>query len=111
MIIQEDGRYPGLAEPMDLKAAARLVALLEAMADVNRLRILTALGTACVPVGAIVEAVGLSQSLVSHHLRVLRDRGLVRGERRGAFVFYCVTSEEVRGAIDAAVSAMEISGG
>lgn len=96
-----------LANPMEDEQAVRLVALLEAMADLNRIRILTALGTACVPVGQIVSAVKLPQPLVSHHLRILRDRGVVRGEKRGVFVFYCVASERVKKFIDAAILAVD----
>ena len=36
----------------------------------------------------MAERAGLPQPLVSHHLRILRDRGLARSQRRGAFVFY-----------------------
>ena len=37
---------------------------------------------------ALAHKLGVSQSAVSQHLRVLRQAGLVRGERRGAFVHY-----------------------
>ncbi|GAC1611316.1 MAG: hypothetical protein NVS3B26_23390 [Mycobacteriales bacterium] len=60
------------------------------------------LGTACVPVGVIAVATGLRQPAVSHHVRVLRDRGVVRPERRGAFVYYCAASRALRPAIKAA---------
>ncbi len=62
-------------------------------ADPTRLRILTALETVCVPVGAIVAATGLPQPTVSHHLRILRDRGLVVADRRGQQVFYCLADD------------------
>lgn len=88
--------------PMGSGEAAELAELFQALGDPTRLRILSVLDTACVPVGAIAEATGLRQPAVSHHLRVLRDRGLVRPERRGAFVYYCASSEALRPAIDAA---------
>ncbi|GAC1341130.1 MAG: hypothetical protein NVSMB29_11130 [Candidatus Dormibacteria bacterium] len=91
-----------LAPPMETSEAAGLAELLQALGDPTRLRILSALDTACVPVGAIVEATGLRQPAVSHHLRVLRDRGLVRAERRGTFVYYCAASDTLRPALDAA---------
>ena len=91
-----------LGTPMATDEAVELAELFQALGDPTRLRILSALDTACVPVGAIVEATGLRQSAVSHHLRVLRDRGLVRPERRGAFIYYCTSSEALRPAIDAA---------
>jgi DNA-binding transcriptional ArsR family regulator len=39
-------------------------------------------------VGAIAERLGLSPSLVSHHLRLLRAARIVRAERQGKQVFY-----------------------
>ncbi|MHB8718672.1 MAG: ArsR/SmtB family transcription factor [Candidatus Dormibacteria bacterium] len=96
-----------LASPIDQAEAARLAELLQALGDPTRLRILSALDTACVPVGAIVAATGLRQPTVSHHLRVLRDRGLVRAERRGVFVDYCAASDALRPALDAARTLLE----
>ena len=59
---------------------------LEAIAEPNRRRLLDALRDGEQPVGALVDLVGLSQPLVSKHLRVLRDVGLVDvrvdGQRR-----------------------------
>ena len=77
---------------METAEAADLGELLQALGDPTRLRILSALGMACVSVGAIVAATGLKQPAVSHHLRVLRDRGLVRAERRGPYIYYCTAS-------------------
>ncbi|GAC1602047.1 MAG: hypothetical protein NVS3B21_30020 [Acidimicrobiales bacterium] len=91
-----------LAEPMELSEAAELAELLQALGDPTRLRILSALDMACVPVGAIVAATGVRQPTVSHHLRVLRDRGVVRAERRGAFIYYCAASTALRPAVEAA---------
>lgn len=81
--------------------ARNLAALTQALGDPVRLRILATLESVCVPVGTIVEATGLRQPAVSHHLRVLRDRGLVRGERRGTYIFYCLATDAVGPAIEA----------
>lgn len=62
--------------------------LFQTLADPTRLRVLQVLTLDCQSVSAIVAATGLSQPLVSHHLRVLRERGLARSERRGAFTYY-----------------------
>lgn len=78
------------ARPLDQAAAAEFAQLLAALADPTRLRILTALDTVCVPVGAIVAATAVRQPAVSHHPRILRDRGLVVAERRGQQVYYCL---------------------
>ncbi|MHB1787637.1 MAG: ArsR/SmtB family transcription factor [Acidimicrobiales bacterium] len=91
-----------LAPPMERAEAAGLAELLKALGDPTRLRILSVLDTACVPVGSIVAATGLRQPAVSHHLRILRDRGVVRAERRGTYVYYCAASDALRPALDAA---------
>jgi ArsR family transcriptional regulator len=88
-------------EPISVDEAQALAAVLQTLGDPTRLRILTTLETTCVSVTSIVEATGLRQPSVSHHLRILRDRGLVRGERRGGYVYYCLTTNKLRAALDA----------
>jgi ArsR family transcriptional regulator len=41
----------------------------------------------------LVDAVGVSQSTVSHHLKVLHDAGLLERERRGRWVHYRVAAQ------------------
>jgi DNA-binding transcriptional ArsR family regulator len=48
-------------------------------------------------VGAIAESLGLSQSLVSHHLRLLRAARIVRAERQGKQVFYLAADRHISG--------------
>jgi DNA-binding transcriptional ArsR family regulator len=74
--------------------------LLEAMADAlrvlghrHRLRIIESLdleGEA--PVGALVDALGLPQATVSHHLGIMKRVGLIAGERRGKEVWYRIAN-------------------
>jgi DNA-binding transcriptional ArsR family regulator len=61
---------------------------LKVLSDVNRLHILKALTLKCASVSTIVEITGMSQPLVSHHLRVLRENGLARAEKHGASNHY-----------------------
>jgi ArsR family transcriptional regulator, arsenate/arsenite/antimonite-responsive transcriptional repressor len=88
------------SEPMLAGQASALAELLRTLGDPTRLRILTALDGVCVSVTAIVEATGVRQPTVSHHLRILRDRGLVVAERRGGHVYYCLATQGLRGALD-----------
>jgi len=74
--------------------------VLKILGEPNRLRILTSLGLECRPVTDIVKNTGLSQTNVSFHLRVLREAGLVRGERCGSFVYYCLPDSQLREIID-----------
>lgn len=85
--------------PLDPHAAERLAWQLRTVGDATRLRILSALEMVCVPVSAIVTATGLPQPTVSHHLRILADRGLVRGARQGTRIFYCLQDESVMDAV------------
>jgi DNA-binding transcriptional ArsR family regulator len=63
---------------------------LKAMAHPLRLRILCVIGTAEVSVQDIVEAVGTSQSNVSQHLGVLRDKHVLVARKEANRVFYRV---------------------
>lgn len=73
------------------ESVKHLSGLFKLLAEPNRLRILCGLGMECRPVSDVVEATGLSQTNVSFHLRALREAGLVRPERRGPFVYYCLS--------------------
>ena len=75
--------------------AVLLGPVFKALAEPNRLRILCALGTECRPVTDIIHATALPQTNVSFHLRILREAGLVRAERRGAFIYYCLPDPEL----------------
>ena len=81
------------------EATARAMApLLAALADPVRLRIVSILmsapdGSCC---GCDMEKpLGLSQPTISHHLKVLREAGLVEGERQGRWVHYRVVPERL----------------
>ena len=75
-------------------------AICKALSDENRLRILGIIGEDRKSVSRIVEESGLSQPLVSHHLKELRLCGLLRVERSGPFVYYQVADGEVIKALD-----------
>ena len=68
----------------------RLGEILKLLSEPNRLKILCNLGLECRPVSDIVTETGLSQTNVSFHLRTLREAGLVKPERRGAYIYYCL---------------------
>ncbi len=74
---------------------ARVLAALRfrALGDESRLRLLQLLADGERNVGDLMELTSLGQSLVSHHLRVLRDAGLVRDRREGRWVYYAVVEQ------------------
>jgi ArsR family transcriptional regulator, arsenate/arsenite/antimonite-responsive transcriptional repressor len=77
--------------------AEEVAGLLKALADPVRLRLWTRIAAngqeSCV---CEIEDLGVSQPTVSHHLRRLREAGLVEAERRGTWVYY----RAVPGALD-----------
>ena len=65
------------------------------LGDPSRLKILLRCMENSSSVSDIAENVGLSQSLVSHHLRLLRGARLVKGERQARQVFYSIADKHV----------------
>lgn len=79
-------------------AAADLSTKLKALADPVRLQLFSAIashagGEACVC--DISAGVDVSQPTVSHHLKVLRDAGLLTSERRASWVYYAVVPDSL----------------
>ena len=75
--------------------AERLAVMFKALADPVRLRLLSRVashpaGEACV---CDISDVGVSQPTVSHHLKKLREAGLLTAERRGTWIYYRVSPE------------------
>lgn len=71
--------------------APELARRFAALGDPVRLRLLSLLATTpdgCVCACDLVEPLGKSQPTVSHHLKVLREAGLVTSEKRGVNVWY-----------------------
>ncbi|MFF2539476.1 ArsR/SmtB family transcription factor [Streptomyces cyaneofuscatus] len=84
---------PPLSErPLSSEEANVAAQLFKALGDPIRLRLLSAVashreGEACV---CDISDVGVSQPTVSHHLRKLREAGLLISERRGTWIYYRV---------------------
>lgn len=89
---------PLSASPLATEAAAPLAKAFAALGDPVRLRLVSLLMTADggqVCACDLVEPTGKSQPTVSHHLKVLRDAGLVTGTRRGSNIWYAVVADQV----------------
>ncbi len=83
-----------LASPAE---AARIADVFSVLADPSRCRLVMALieaGELCVC--DLAATLGMTESNVSHHLRLLRDHGIVRGRREGKMVFYSPDDDHVR---------------
>jgi DNA-binding transcriptional ArsR family regulator len=76
----------------ELQSAAFLA---KSLSDGNRLKILLLISNGRKSVSAIVEALDLSQPLVSHHLKELKRSLMVKVEREGPFVYYELADERI----------------
>ena len=70
------------------------------LADPKRILILYALHEKACNVNELVELLGLSQPMISRHLKVLRERGMVITNRIGATVEYSIADERLIQALD-----------
>jgi DNA-binding transcriptional ArsR family regulator len=74
-------------------ASVELDQTFRALADPNRRAILSLVRRQRCAVGEIADVLGLSQQIVSHHLKVLRRAGLVNGSRSGVRHLFAVRVE------------------
>ncbi len=65
---------------------------LKALADATRLRVVESLMVGPSRVGELAEQLDVEQSLLSHHLRVLREMGLIEATRDGKSVIYSLAA-------------------
>ena len=78
------------------KQLSELSIVLKLIAEPNRLKILCLLSSGTKCVCEIQDALSLKQNLVSHHLRVLKERGLIGFEKKGQWKHYFLEKKEVR---------------
>ncbi|WP_097873360.1 helix-turn-helix transcriptional regulator [Streptomyces sp. ms184] len=98
-----------LTAPLDEEQAVELAKVFKALGDPVRLRLLSMIasregGEICVC--DLTPAFDLSQPTISHHLKLLRQAGLIDCERRGTWVYYWL----VPGAIDKLAGVLTRSG-
>jgi ArsR family transcriptional regulator, arsenate/arsenite/antimonite-responsive transcriptional repressor len=90
---------PLVREPLSSDQAVELARLFKAVGDPVRLRLLSLIashdgGEACVC--DVTGVFDLTGPTISHHLKVLREAGLISGERRGTWVYYRVEPDALR---------------
>jgi ArsR family transcriptional regulator len=71
-----------------------------AISDPHRILLLYAIAEETRNVNGLAEAVGISQSAASRHLKVLRDQGLIQSQRDGSQVLYTLTDHRYLEALD-----------
>lgn len=74
-----------------IQSTEDLSRILKALSDTNRLNIVVSIGKKDCSVSEIIKATGLSQTLVSFHLRALREANIVTTERNGPFILYSLS--------------------
>ena len=78
---------------MGVDVAAGVPQLLKVLGEPMRWEIVSRLASEDLCTCHLVEDLGVAQPLVSHHLRVLREAGIVRTEPAGAFTYYVLERE------------------
>lgn len=90
---------PLTREPLSPGQSVELARVFKAMGDPVRLRLLSLIashegGEACVC--DLTGVFDLTGPTISHHLKVLRESGLISGERRGTWVYYRIEPDALR---------------
>jgi ArsR family transcriptional regulator, arsenate/arsenite/antimonite-responsive transcriptional repressor len=97
-VLTEGCCAPLTREPLAQADAADLAPLFKALGDPVRLRLLSLIachegGEACVC--ELTDTFDVSAPTISHHLKVLRESGLITSERRGTWIYYQVSPEVI----------------
>ena len=71
-----------------------------AISDPHRILLLYAIAEETRNVNGLAETVGISQSAASRHLKVLKERGLIKSQRDGSQVIYTLTDDRFLKALD-----------
>jgi len=77
-------------------SAHGLLRVFRALSDPTRVRIVNQLSRRVLCVGALAERLRVTHSAVSQHLRILREAGLVQGDKRGYWVHYSLNRKQIR---------------
>lgn len=82
----------------------KLALTLSLMGDSSRLSIIIYLMDKVVNVSEITKHINLSQPSISHHLRVLKDAGILKSEKKGKEVYYTLNNNYVKSIIESSLN-------
>ena len=104
-----DPKAVSLAEEQMLtpRNEKRMSALLEALCDPARITIVRALRDTTLAASDLAHVIGRNRSVTSQHLKVLRDRGAIVGERKGNVVRYKLATDLSGSIIEDAASVFD----
>jgi len=94
--INQEAVREALNELIDEPRASQLAQIFAALADPTRVRIISALNGRELCVCDLAAVLGMTQSAVSHQLRLMRALGLVKNRKEGRVVYYTLDDEHVR---------------
>ncbi|QIS06723.1 metalloregulator ArsR/SmtB family transcription factor [Nocardia brasiliensis] len=97
--VQACSAAPIVRDPLTEQTATELASVFRALSDPVRLRLLSSIASregqeACVC--ELSTGIDLTQPTISHHLKVLREAGLLISERRASWVYYKVVPEALQ---------------
>jgi ArsR family transcriptional regulator len=95
-IIDEDKVRQAEQALLDGLAATRLADIFRALADPTRVRIISILLHTDLCVCDLAATLGMTQSAISHQLRLMRDLRLVKSRKEGRMVYYALDDEHIR---------------
>lgn len=95
--------HTSAASDLDARTAKTVATTMQALSTPSRLLILGRLRRGPATVGELSADVAMEQSAVSHQLRLLRNLGLVEGERQGRRIVYALYDDHVAELLDQAV--------
>jgi DNA-binding transcriptional ArsR family regulator len=87
----------------------KLQQVFQTLSDYNRLVMIKAISDTACSVGELVKTTNLSQPLVSHHLRVLKDNGILETKRNGPFIYYYLRDVKILYAVNLFIEIFENS--
>ena len=93
-------KKPHIDYPINDDTLYRLADLFKVFGDPTRIRILYALSVEELCVQDIADRLSMTQSAISHQLRILKQNKLVKSRRDGKSIFYSLADEHVRTIID-----------
>ena len=100
-------RQVSARERLDTVGSVSVATMLQALATPSRLLILARLAEGPCPAGDLAEAAGMERSACSHQLRLLKNLGLVTGERHGRSIVYALYDHHVAELLDQAIFHVE----
>jgi DNA-binding transcriptional ArsR family regulator len=83
-------KVPGMDEEQVVEIAQKF----NGLADETRVKIVKLLAKSEFTVDELVEFLGMAQSTTSHHLRILKEANLIKGEKRGRNIYYSLVEPE-----------------